>query len=311
MRKLYLAGAFPEGLYRFHNDPAYMYRKPWKKYKPGRGIGYLESYYEVQNKDSMLDVIRREGYSLFMDSGSYSAFTKGVDLNLKEYADFLKRHSDIIHIAAATDVIGKGNEQATYDNLKELESYGVKVQPTFHVGDEDKWLIRYIEEGYKYIFLGGLVPVSAPQKELWLDRVYGEFICNNKKGKPIVDTHLFGLTHEKLMQKYPCTSVDSTSFKMYAIMSFIILPTKNRQLQSLAISEKAPSRKQLGRHYNHLSKREKDYVKRIVGGYGFTPKKLSRCGASRSVLNAMVYSDFVKKTKFPKRFINTRRGLFV
>ena len=93
-----------------------------------------------------------------MDSGAFSAFTLGAKLDLNKYARYLRQNADIVHVASNVDVIGRDKEQETYDNQKLLENLlGPNiVMPVHHVRDHDDWLKRYIDEGYDYIFIGGM-----------------------------------------------------------------------------------------------------------------------------------------------------------
>lgn len=304
--KIFLAGVFPEGLYRATVDPAYIYRKPWKKFKK---VPYLESYYEIRKHDRLVDCIRKRGDKIFLDSGAYSAFTQGVKIDLRDYAYFIKENKDIIYVSSNFDVIGRGMEKESYENLRELESYGAVVQPVHHARDDDKWLQRYIDRGYNYIFLGGMVPESTPYLRNWLDRMWGRYLTKID-GTPRVKVHGFGLTVEELMKTYPWFSVDSTSWKLYAIMGFIVVPTRKRGLQSLAISAKHPARRQRGRHYLHYSTKEKQYLENVFQRYGFTWKKLHEDRASRSVFNSLVYRDFMKSGQFATRFKLRQPRLF-
>ena len=60
---------------------------------------YLASYWYIDNgmrtKDFYIFAKRGkmgEKISLFLDSGAFSAFTKGVEINIYDYIDFIKRH---------------------------------------------------------------------------------------------------------------------------------------------------------------------------------------------------------------------------
>src|SRR5882672_6547762 len=117
----------------------------------------LESFHYADAP--MMASIRRNKQTVFMDSGAFSMFQSKVKVDLKKYASFLQRHQDIIHVASNLDMIGAGYEQETYDRQKYLESVLGRgcVNPVHHVRDHDDWLKRYLDEGYDYIFLGGMV----------------------------------------------------------------------------------------------------------------------------------------------------------
>lgn len=316
--KLYLAGVYPEGLYRASTDAAYLNRKIWKKYKR---VPILESYYEIRNHDKMVQCIRDRGDKIFLDSGAYSAFTQGVEIDLRDYAQFIYDNQDIIITASNFDVIGAGMAKESRKNLKilerELAKHGsrIRVQPVHHVKDPDKYLQSYIDEGYDYIFLGGMVPESTKTLRKWLNRMWGRHLTD-AHGRPVVKVHGFGLTTESLMIDYPWYSVDSTSWKMYSIMGFAVTMTINedgnfgRHLQSLAVSKRHPARKQRGRHYDNISAAERGVFDQCVKSFGFKPKTVRENQPARSVYNSTVYRYFMKHGAFAKTFNNKQMEFF-
>jgi hypothetical protein len=172
----------------------------------------LESFYYV-NTIGKLKTIRGNKQKIFLDSGAYSAFTQGARISLPQYASFIQKNADIIEIASSLDVIGEGNEQQSYNNFKELERLlgRGRVLPVHHARDDDRWLRRYLDEGYDYIALGGMVRETTPALRLWLDNVWHYFLTN-PDGTARVKVHGFGLTTRALMFGYPWWSVDSTSW---------------------------------------------------------------------------------------------------
>jgi hypothetical protein len=185
----------------------------------------LESFHYMNL--GMMEAIRRAKKTIFLDSGAYSMFTKKVNVDPNKYAAFIKRHQDIIEVASNLDVIGAGHEQETYDRQKQLEDLcgrGI-VMPVHHARDDDKWLQRYLDEGYDYIFLGGMVPESKPVLRQWLDHVWHNFLTN-PDGTAKVKVHGFGLTTAELMFRYPWYSVDSTRWVMASRYGMMFLDLK-------------------------------------------------------------------------------------
>ena len=54
--------------------------------------------------------------NLFLDSGAYSAWSKGVTIDIDEYISFIKKNIKYITVYANLDVIG--DPEATYRNQK-------------------------------------------------------------------------------------------------------------------------------------------------------------------------------------------------
>lgn len=119
----------------------------------------LETYLYFKNKD--YQVWHKDkgllGKDLFLDSGAFSAFTKGKVINIDEYIGFIKKNEKVITTYAGLDVIG--DSEATRKNVEYMESKGLHPLPTFHHGSDYEELERMVKK-YNYIALGGLVPIS-------------------------------------------------------------------------------------------------------------------------------------------------------
>jgi hypothetical protein len=251
----------------------------------------LESFYYFDN--AMKQSMQQDKRDVFMDSGAFTAFTQGVSLDLRKYADFLKRDTDVYHIASNIDVIGRGKEQETYDNQKKLENLvGPNiVMPVHHVRDHDDWLRRYMDEGYDYIFLGGMVPESIPDLRLWLDHVWTKYLTN-PDGTAKIKIHGFGLTTEELMFRYPWYSVDSTSWVLASGFGscFIDLPRDNGTVTRIKVnfSEHSSSRYDIhGWHFRSMDKDSQDAIR----------QRLQQLEADRRwIANNQLRKDFKEET---------------
>ena len=179
----------------------------------------LESFFYID--DATARLIRRNEQTIFLDSGAFSSHTQGVRINLRAYADFIRRHHNIISVAANLDLIGPGNERWSYQRQKALETLlepdGLDrlILPVHHVRDHDDWLKRYLDDGYGYIGLGGMVGESPRLLKCWLGRVFRCYLTH-ADGTPKVCVHGFGLTSRELMFRFPWHSVDSTTWMLVA-----------------------------------------------------------------------------------------------
>lgn len=222
----------------------------------------LESYFYI-GKNHEAQKIRDDKRTIFLDSGAFSMFTQGVEVDLSKYAQFIIDNRDIIHIASNLDVIGKDAEQGTYDNQQALErlleNHELDVKPVHHARDKDTWLRRYMDEGYEDIFLGGMVPESTPYLRGWLDHVFSEIICDGA-GLPRVRIHGFGLTTLELMLRYPWFSVDSTAWVMNSRYGICFMDIDGRTFK-VHFSDQSPTRHDDGGwHYKTLKPAEKKKV---------------------------------------------------
>ncbi len=224
--------------------------------------------------------------NLFLDSGAFSAWTQGVDIDIQEYIAFIKKHEDIIEVYANLDVISKGASSAdkklaaeqTLENQKNMEKAGLSPLPVFHVGEPFQYLEHYIQK-YDYVALGGMV--GRPKKTLipWLDTCFGDFICD-KHGLPKVKPHGFGLTSLPLMLKFPWWSVDSTSWVATGRMGSIYVPRfrdgewiYDENSWKISVSSRSPDTKEAGKHISTLSPRQKEIILDYIHAKGYVMGK--------------------------------------
>ncbi len=306
--KIYIAGFYAGGFMpSLMKDPG-GYRGKLSKKWFDESTPILESFHYIGKGEKYTNAIYSDKRKIFLDSGAFSMFTQGIEVDLKAYAEFVKKHKKIIEVSSNLDHIGQGTEQKTWDNQRKLEDYGAVIQPVHHARDKDEWLIKYIEAGYDYIFLGGMVPESTTYLRQWLDRIW-ENILTDKNGKPIVKVHGFGLTTAELMLRYPWYSVDSTSWIMASSTGSVYIPINGR-LKTISYSDQSSSVKKRGRHFSTISKQERKIIRKWFKKYKFKEKNLQGRQYGRSLWNIMMFRYIQDNTNWPTKFINTHRGLF-
>lgn len=85
----------------------------------------LTSYFFTKKIGDIKDFKKKLGFEKVMvDSGAFSAFTLGEEINLEEYVRYLLQNEDYIDTAIILDVIG--NEKETIENYKYMVKKGVK-----------------------------------------------------------------------------------------------------------------------------------------------------------------------------------------
>jgi len=199
----------------------------------------------------------KDNQILFMDSGAFSAFTQNANIDIDGYIKFINL-CDADYFAAL-DVIGDGkksfeNVNYMYEHLNDDRKN--KLVPTFHYGDEWKYLDYYIEH-FDYIALGGMVGAHSNVLKRWLDSVFSKY--------PNHKYHGFGLTAYTLMFRYPFFSVDSTSWLQGQKFGMLYFPDgKNFHYNELRTTKESfiPYKKIiLDRGYN-FEELEKEYMRR-------------------------------------------------
>jgi hypothetical protein len=259
----------------------------------------LESYHYI-SKERYVEQIREDKQRVFLDSGAYSAYTKGVEIDIPEYCSYVKRNEDIlvndegIYLFSVLDQIHFTDKIAsaggTYRNQIAMEALGVKPLPCFHYGEDEKALEYYIKN-YSYITLGGMVPISTPQLCFWLDRIWSKYLTDGS-GRPRVKVHGFGLTAVDLMVRYPWWSVDSSSWVQIAVHGNILLPDHG----SIAISSDSPRTKEQNYHYDNFAPIHREYIKGFIESKGFEVERLRASAYSRWAFNFWAFQEINRRT---------------
>lgn len=156
----------------------------------------------------------------------YSFLESEMYLQYREkYAEHCEQNERLLEVFANLDIIN--NAEATYANQKWFEARGLRPMPVWHFGSHEKYLRRYIDEGYEYIAIGGLIPNASSVLVGPLDRLWGHVLCDTD-GNPKVKIHGFAMTAFELMRRYPWYSVDSSSWLKVGAYGKIFVPKKDR-----------------------------------------------------------------------------------
>jgi hypothetical protein len=225
--------------------------------------------------------------SLFLDSGAFSLLTQVSKKKSTEdfidsseykqfrdaYIRFILKYPELFNYYSNLDVIG--DAQKTWENQQYLESFGLKPIPVFHYGSDVKWLLHYLNLGYDYIALGGMVPVSTAALIPWLDNLWANYLTD-KDGYPIIKVHGFGMTSLKPMIRYPWFSVDSTSWAIYSKYGIVLVPPfisgeykYDRQFRSVFVSTKSPKTRIEGKHITTFSGVEREHILNYFSSKGY------------------------------------------
>ena len=269
----------------------------------------LESWHYV-GKQKYVDEMRAENARIFLDSGAFSAYTLGVELRVSDYVDYIKRNHDIIRnedgIVMASVLDGIGDPLQTWRNQLEMEARGVRPLPCFHAGEDEKYLEHYVRN-YEYITLGGMVGSSTKQLCIWLDRMWERYLTDGS-GNPRLKVHGFGITAIPIMERYPWFSVDSSSWIQTAAFGGIMTP----QWGPISVSDKSPSRHDVGQHACNLTPIEQQAVYDMLDKVGFSYDRLSTVYESRAAFNLWCYGvlDATMKANRMKQYRGHIQELF-
>ena len=177
---------------------------------------------------------------LFIDSGAYTAYTKGATIDIDSYIEFINANADCADIFVELDVIISKSDvnmpvdeldsisQKTWDNYLYMRERVVcpdKLIPVFHWGDNIKWLSNMLETTFdgKHIPYIGLAPPFSSEVDCckFLDTCFDVI---KKSSNSSVKTHAFGVTRLSVLERYPLTSSDSTTWLMAGAMGNVLTP---------------------------------------------------------------------------------------
>lgn len=253
---------------------------------------FLESYHYI-HRESAVQRIRRERNAdgtqikVFLDSGAFSAFSQGVKIDLVKYCNYIKKNADIIDFASVLDSIG--SHVGTWHNQAAIEQQGVSVLPCYHFGEPEE-VLEYYVRNYQHFTIGGLVPISTPQMQIWLDRIWGKYLTDDD-GRPIRKIHGFGVTSLPMMQRYPWHSVDSSTWVQWSANGMILLPRSGKQVDISSLSSR---RKMANMHIDSIPQIQRQALEDEIAIEGVDPDRLRNSYYSRWAWNAWAFPMFMK-----------------
>jgi hypothetical protein len=201
-----------------------------------RQIGYpqlLSQYLERRNIVNWVEYLKEHPEcecKLFVDSGAFTAHTKGIEVDVDSYIEFVNQIDDQVTIFAQVDKIAgiRGQEVTLEEQLEapklSWENYLYmrdrvksrdKLLPVFHQGEDFKWLKNMLEFTHedgthiKYIGISPNKSMSSKSWKTWLEKVF-KYI--NESSNPNVMTHAFGIGTLNVLEQFPFTSADSTTW---------------------------------------------------------------------------------------------------
>ncbi len=234
------------------------------------------------------DVNKANKVSLFLDSGAFSAWTQGIQIDIEEYIQFCHEHLDVVDVIANLDVLpGKPYQRLTqkdiddsaeqgWKNYEKMRDAGIpqdKLVHIFHQGEDMRWLQRMVKE-IPYIGLSPANDKTTNQKVMWLDSCMP--YVTDKKGRPLVKFHGFAVTSLLLMLRYPWYSVDSTSWVVTGRMGAVYVPqfrngewVYDENSWKISVSSKSPNMKEAGKHITTLPPRQRQVVLDYITSKGY------------------------------------------
>ncbi len=258
-------------------------------------------------------------FCLFIDSGAYTAYTKGKEVDVDDYINFINEIGDYGTVFAQVDkipqVIGRQPTEEelaaapgqSWDNYlymisKVDKKYRDKIMPVFHFEEDTKWLHNMLNytfedtgEHIKYIGLAVSTVDTAAIRFAWLQMCF-DIIKNSPN--PDVMTHVFGCTALDVLEKFPVTSADSTTWVQAAAYGNVLLDNKAYML----------SNRRLNKNENVLNQTEhiKEELNKKLMKFGSTLEKCVEDYNERQCVNIRSMQQWANNYKC--KYANITRG---
>ena len=257
---------------------------------------------------------------LFIDSGAFSAWTKGKKIDVDEYIDFINKNKEYLTVCASVDTIPgaprssvlpseeeiKVSAEGTWQNFLYMRSKMDDVDKllyTFHAGEPWEFLERALtykdERGpINYIAFGGLVGKSGDIITKFCNKAFEIVYKHNRQD---IKIHAFGMTRLNVLQEYPFTSCDSTSWLQHANYGAIAFgPTL------ISVSERQNLQ---DRNYANRNKAMQEDLLKEINRRGFTLEELQEDGYKRALYNVMNFYEWSTQYKCTYK-LRTKPSLF-
>ena len=245
----------------------------------------------------------KAGRPVFVDSGAFSAMTRGIEINVDDYIEWLNEYSANMEKFCCFDRIGITEDEfedcakATWENylymhdkLKEPH----KLVYCFHFGEPIEYLHKALEFGCKHIALGGVAKRKRGERKIFFESLKDEF-----SEHPDVSVHAFGVSDITLLKEYQyITGADSTSWLFPSKWS----ETQHTCKSKVYWSDKNPEKPH---HINNLSDEDYFKVEDEIMQYGFTIEDMY--GEGEPVKNR----DMWQLLWWQQKFIAVRGGVIV
>lgn len=285
----------------------------------------LEAYPTLANGHSLLTYLEQHPDPeriVMLDSGAFSAWSKGKQVPIDAYIEFCKKHGHLFTCYVNVDVIpGKWGEIPSATQVEESAAKGwanfqymldkglppEKVVHVFHQNEEFVWLQKLVDysEAMKakdpkspglYIGISPANDRTTAQKIMWLEQCMR--YVTNLDGSPKLRWHGFGVTSFDIMRRYPWYTVDSTSWMRNGTYGSVQIPKDwDHYVEGYNLIAVTPdsSISQADRHFGALSSAQQARFIEYVESCGFTLEQVQNDGCARNIINLEFYKRVVKE----------------
>lgn len=256
---------------------------------------------------------------VMLDSGAYSCWKRGEELDLDQYIDYLLEHHEHLWAYVALDEIpGTPNvrpsrdeiiraAEISYENTCRMVEAGLSPMPVFHQGEPFKYLDRLLDDGFDFVGISPANDRNTSEKRRWLDEVFAH-LCG-PHGYPEIKTHGLGFTTPNIALRYPWYSFDSITWLSAGGFGSIYIPyfvngepDYTKQGFILWISERQtkdpfspkPEALDISKHFKGLDKKTQSHVLEFIERNGFTYEEVRDDYYPRQIICARFFDNVAR-----------------
>jgi len=249
-------------------------------------LNFLLSYYYYKNCSyKEIQDLKNHKYvnNLFLDSGAYSAYNQGEEINLHEYLDFINDKGDLFEHITQLDIIGNG--ERSFDNyiyMKKSLMDNDKLLPVYHLGSNRDMLYRLRDHSLN-IGVGGIANVKDKKRVHFLNKIINEIYKENK-------LHLFGVISFNVLKRFKnyIHSVDSAGYSLKGVFGKIMYLNNDGSLKEFIVSDRREGNKK------HIKYQSYNKLDQVCNYWGLDKDKIMEEVEYRRALNLMVSYDYME-----------------
>lgn len=236
------------------------------------------------------------GRSIMLDSGAFTASTKGIVIDINNYIRFYETYKDSIITLVNLDVIPVKFEEAEIDKSAErgwenylyMKSKNLPVIHVYHQGEKKKWLTKLMDES-EYFGVSPNDKFSTRDKLKWLTETFS-YICDNN-GNALRKTHGFGVAG-KSFTNFPFYSVDSSKPVQLAARKSLLINFGNEYRQ-VELGKKYYK----DSHFDSLIGSDKQKVLQFLSEFNFSINEVRKDTQLLRIMNAISLRNMYNNEK--------------
>ena len=255
--------------------------------------------------------------TILLDSGAFTAWSKGAEIKLEQLIDSYERlltkyeHGlKKVWLINLDKIPGQRGRTAGPEEIEEairisdenfnvlVKHFGHRVLPVFHQ-NESKERLHEVCAMANYVCISPRNDVGEKYRISWAAEVHtllkkeGE----EENGRLRIKTHGLATTGMRMLGNVDWFSADSAWWLQTALNGSIMYLTHDNSIRTIAISDRAGSRKDLEQHFSTLNKKMQEYIVARLAVHGLTPEVAALHHTPRQLMCIYEIVEWLKVSK--------------